>query len=157
MDTPADNRPDRFAVYAVGGDQQLRALWHEQSDGVNTLAAQAMASMGLQVRAGPTAVGQLHHEAKTRYIRLGVEVNGLQSLPYYADDRLQHAQADVWQLRRLHPAQQECGSLIEEALAKGTAPSDSPKTDIVSTSLNNTPPAPSTKIGAQRELPEGKR
>ena len=48
-------------------------------------------------------------------------------------------------------------ALIEEALAKGTAPSDSPKTDIVSTSLNNTPPAPSTKIGEQRELPEGKR
>ena len=48
-------------------------------------------------------------------------------------------------------------ALIEEALANGTAPSDSPKTDIVGISLNDTPATPSTKIGAPRELPEGKR
>ena len=46
---------------------------------------------------------------------------------------------------------------IEAALARGTTQSDSAKTDIVSTPLNDTPPAPSTKIGEARELPEGKR
>ena len=46
---------------------------------------------------------------------------------------------------------------IEAAFAKRIAPSDSPKTDVVSISLNDTPPATSTKIGEQRELPEGKR
>ena len=46
---------------------------------------------------------------------------------------------------------------IEEAFARGAAPSDSPKMDIVSTSLNVAPATPSTKIGAPRELPKGKR
>ena len=48
-------------------------------------------------------------------------------------------------------------ALIEEALAKATAPSNSLTMDIISKPLNDTPATPSTKIGAPRELPKGKR